>query len=135
MCQIYNLQPDELLWKWEALNFKPSATRSEISPFTMDSISALKAQIQRDMDKGSANKTQTRTNANGAAAVSVGRNLPAFMRRNVNAMAGMKPGTAQVKMEEDGSVHLAGPSKVRFVGPMMDASSRTKRACSYPTCC
>ncbi|KAJ6620810.1 DNA polymerase alpha/epsilon subunit B-domain-containing protein [Mycena sp. CBHHK59/15] len=124
VCQNYNITPEELQYKWEAFNFKPSATRSEISPYTMDSLSALKVQIHRDMTSKSAQKEQPRSSL--VATINRG----AFRNRN----PGPKLAPVHVKVEPTdgfGMVGIAGPSKVSFRGLKNDAPSRKKRAYRY----
>ncbi|KAJ7857613.1 hypothetical protein B0H14DRAFT_2750502 [Mycena olivaceomarginata] len=48
VCQNYSLTAEELQYKWEAHNFRATVTRSEISPYTLESLNTLKTQIQRD---------------------------------------------------------------------------------------
>ncbi|KAJ6512102.1 DNA polymerase alpha/epsilon subunit B-domain-containing protein [Mycena vitilis] len=127
ICQNYNMSPEELQYKWEAHNFRPSATRSEISPYTIESLTTLKAQIQRERAAKSApQRAAPRTSL--VAAI----NRSAFRNRN----PGPKPaGAVQVKVEPpaDGSgmEGIAGPSTVSFKGPSNDASARKKRAYRY----
>ncbi|KAJ6584826.1 DNA polymerase alpha/epsilon subunit B-domain-containing protein [Mycena capillaripes] len=127
VCRNYTLTPEELQYKWEAHNFRPSATRSEISPYTLDSLNTLKAQIQRERAaKATVQKTAPRTSLVTAI------NRSAFRSRN----PGPKPPNAvQVKLEPTadgfGMSGIAGPSTVSFKGPSNDASARKKRAYRY----
>ncbi|KAF5382643.1 hypothetical protein D9615_002794 [Tricholomella constricta] len=123
ICQIYNLSAEALLYKWEALNFRPSATRSEISAFTMDSIVALKALIQRDLAKENVRKPQHRTIATSNIALVNRSRLPANMLKN--ASPAQRVGAVQVKSEGFGASH------VKFKGPNEDVSSRKDRSYRY----
>jgi DNA polymerase alpha subunit B len=123
ICQIYNLSPENLFYKWEAINFNASATHSAIPSFSMDSVTALKAQLQRELAKESGKKAQRAIPVGNAAVVK--RRIPANMARVMNTAA--KAGVIQVKEEQSG----AGPSTVTFRGPKLDASSRKDRTCEY----
>ncbi|KNZ81283.1 DNA polymerase alpha subunit B [Termitomyces sp. J132] len=130
ICQLYNLSAETLLYKWEALNFRPSATRSEISEFTMDSIIALKAQIQRDIVKENAKRPQHRAIGVTNTAIVNRSRLPVNMHKT--AVVGQNPTIAQMKVEEGFGV--PGPSKsssVVFKGPANDPSSRKYRSYRY----
>jgi DNA polymerase alpha subunit B len=122
ICQIYNLSPEHLFYKWEAINFNSSTTHSAMSSFSMDSVIALKALLQRELAKESGKKAQRAVPAGKAAVVNRSR-LPANMARVMNT--GAKAGVIQVKEEQSG----AGPSTVTFRGPKLDASSQRDRAC------
>ncbi|KAG6903250.1 hypothetical protein C0995_000145 [Termitomyces sp. Mi166 len=127
ICQIYNLSAKTLLYKWEALNFSSSATRSEISAFTMDSIVALKAQIQRDNAKENAKRPQHRTiGASNTAIVNRSR-LPGYVAKTAAVL--QKPTVTQVKFEEGFGVPGSSTStSVIFKGPENDPSSRKARS-------
>jgi DNA polymerase alpha subunit B len=116
------LSPESLLYKWEAINFNSASTHSELSPFSMDSIAALKALLQRELSKESGKKAQRAMPPGNAAVVNRFR-IPPNMARVMNT--GAKAGVIQVKEEPS----EAGPSKVAFKGPKMDALSRRDRAC------
>ncbi|KAG6830016.1 hypothetical protein H0H92_002544 [Tricholoma furcatifolium] len=129
ICQIYNLSAENLLYKWEALNFRPSSTRSEISDLTMDSIVALKAQIQRDIAKENAKRPQHRMLTTSNTAMVNRSRLPGNILKSTPAV--QKPIT-QVKVEEDFGV--PGPStssSITFKGPSKDASSLKDRSYRY----
>ncbi|KAJ7712429.1 DNA polymerase alpha/epsilon subunit B-domain-containing protein [Mycena metata] len=124
VCQNYSLTPEELQYKWEAHNFRPSATRSEISAYTLESLNALKIHIQRERAaKNSGPKAAPRT----SLVASINRS--AFRNRN----SGLK--TVQVKLEPTadafGMTGIAGPSTVSFKGPSNEPSARKKRAYRY----
>ncbi|KAJ7075887.1 DNA polymerase alpha/epsilon subunit B-domain-containing protein [Mycena belliarum] len=124
ICQNYSLTPEDLQYKWEAHNFRPSATRSEISPYTADSLTTLKLQIQRERATKSALPREPRT--------SLVASLGGFRNRNLGSRANVP---AHVKLEPaaDGfsMTGIAGPSKVAFHGPSTDANARKKRAYRY----
>ncbi|KAJ7211474.1 DNA polymerase alpha/epsilon subunit B-domain-containing protein [Mycena haematopus] len=127
VCQNYSITPEELQYKWEAHNFRPSATRSEISPRTLESLSTLKAQIQRDrVSKSGVQKAAPRNS------LVTSLNRGAFRNRNP-AKAAQSP--AQVKLEPTadgfGREGIAGPSAVLFKGPSNSAPTRKKRAYRY----
>ncbi|KAJ7695995.1 DNA polymerase alpha/epsilon subunit B-domain-containing protein [Mycena rosella] len=127
VCQNYSLSPEELQYKWEAHNFRPSATRSEISPYTLDSLATLKAQIQRERaTKSALPREPPRT----SLVASINRS--AFRNRNPGPKASLP---AHVKLEPTadgfGMAGVAGPSTVAFQGPSNDAAARKKRAYRY----
>ncbi|KAJ7164630.1 DNA polymerase alpha/epsilon subunit B-domain-containing protein [Mycena crocata] len=123
VCKNYALTPEELQYKWEAHNFKPSATRSEISPYTLESLTTLKAQIQRERaSKAGVQREKPRT----SLVASINRS--AFRNRNPG------PAPVQVKLEPTdgfGMTGIAGPSAVSFKGPSSSATARKKRAYRY----
>ncbi|KAF9464138.1 DNA polymerase alpha subunit B [Collybia nuda] len=127
ICQIYNLDPQDLLWKWEALNFRTSNTLSEISPFTMDSIGALKETLRRNLAKEAAKKPQRINPMGQKAAINLTRTRAPVQAAKIKNMDMSSARSVQVKPEES----VAGPSKVSFKGPKMDASSRKDRAYRY----
>ena len=124
ICRDYNISPEDLRWKLEAANFKISTTHSEIASVTLDTIVALKNQIQRDLTR------ERKVPPKSTVAVNTSR-----MRRNV-LLPGTAPvaGTAaptgktvaQIKQE---NIHIAGPSQVLFSGPSQNEAVRKKRAC------
>ncbi|RDB17930.1 DNA polymerase alpha subunit B [Hypsizygus marmoreus] len=132
LCQTYNLGAEDLKFKWEASNFKSSSTRSEISPFTLDSLLALREQMRCDVTRDSAKKPQKRMVTTTNTAMVNRSRIPANMLKNVNP-AISSVGNAQVKSEP--GYGLAGPSTGRsavvFKGPAMDALSRKTRSYRY----
>ncbi|KAF8208733.1 DNA polymerase alpha, subunit B [Mycena galopus ATCC 62051] len=125
LCQNYSLSPEELQYKWEAHNFRPSATRSEISPYTLESLSTLKAQIQRDRTTKSVVQKAVPRN-------SLMINRGAFRNRNPGPKAAHA--AVQVKsepMDGFGMDGIAGPSTVVFKGPSSDPAALKKRAYRY----
>ncbi|KAF8967116.1 DNA polymerase alpha/epsilon subunit B-domain-containing protein [Flammula alnicola] len=133
ICQMYVIEPEDLLFKLEALNYKSSSTRSEISPITMDTLNALKTQIQQGLAKENAAKAQTKTRGLATAQVDRSR-IPAHMNRS---MAKPVAQAVQVKREHFGEASSASSnngintSKVTFVGPSMDLYATKKRAYRY----
>lgn len=123
------MPPEDLRWKIEAANFKAAGGRSEISLVTLDSILALKAQMQRDVTREK--KIQPRS-------VTVSANInrlriPAAMNRNINLPGTSTTGrnvVAQVKQEE---IQIAGPSRVVFSGPKQDEAAKIQRTCECLT--
>ncbi|KAJ7163302.1 DNA polymerase alpha/epsilon subunit B-domain-containing protein [Mycena filopes] len=128
VCENYSLTPEDLQYKWEALNFRPSATHSEISAYTLDSLNALKIHIQRER--------AAKNTGHGAAAprtsLVASINRSAFRNRNPGPKAA---NPVQVKLESTtdgfGMTGIAGPSTVSFKGPSNDPSARKKRAYRY----
>ncbi|KAJ6557301.1 DNA polymerase alpha subunit B [Mycena vulgaris] len=127
VCQNYSLTPEELQYKWEAHNFRPSATRSEISPYTQASLATLKAQIQRERTTKS---VQAREPPRTSLVAAINRS--AFRNRNPGPKASLP---AQVKLEPTADGYamtgIAGPSSVAFQGPSSDPPARKKRAYRY----
>jgi DNA polymerase alpha subunit B len=132
MCQIYNLTPEQLQFKWEAATYSAMPSRAhEAARFTQASLADVKAQIIRERSQNGVKKAQMR-NVAGAAAVNRSK-LPQFMSRNNRMMGTGRAGDLQIKAEVTGGTdfsNVAGPSKVVFRGPKMDASSRKKRGCT-----
>lgn len=131
MCQIFNLSPENLLWKWEALSY--SSTRS-FATFTMDSAYSLKAQIQRDMAAENSKKQKVQSNMNGS--MSRGR-IPGSMKpggATIHPTSTMMTASKSrlvfggVKQEMS---DIAGPSRVAFKGHNNDETSREKRVCEF----
>lgn len=120
------------MWKWEAMNFRPSNTRSELSPLTMKSIVGFKAHLQADLARKTAEQLRAHNNAGKVGAPK--RGMPAFAARNATATAnaGLGKAAVRVKVEQNGSLVMAGSSSVVFRGPKMDAESKKKRACENP---
>lgn len=126
MCQLYNLKPEDLFFKVEAFNYRSSATYSEIVPITLETLGALKAQIQRDMTKDSTKRAQTKPKPGNTAKVDRTR-FPQNMARNL-------PSTTSIKQEEAGETSVAGPSHIVFRGPSYDAEKKKSRACESIFC-
>lgn len=51
MCRMFNLAPDDLRFKWEALIFNTSAKDTPITFFTLDSARDLQQILQREVAK------------------------------------------------------------------------------------
>lgn len=126
MCQIYNMTPESLLWKLEAINFKSTATRSEISPITLDSIGLLKAQLQREMTMETVKRVQAKPRGSATAVVNRSR-MPPNMGRSLAAVAPVAP--VQVKNEQTGETKVSSESSVHFVGPNSGPDAKKTRAC------
>lgn len=132
LCQTFVLDPETLRFKLEALNYTSTATMSKIRPITMDSLIALKTQIQQGLTKENARKAQPKTR--GIATAQIDRSkIPSHMSRNV-----VKPNAqiaTSVKQESSGEssgLTALGNnilSNVAFVGPPADSEARKKRAC------
>lgn len=132
LCQTFVLDPETLRFKLEALNYTSTATMSKIRPITMDSLIALKTQIQQGLTKENARKAQPKTR--GIATAQIDRSkIPSYMSRNV-----VKPNAqiaTSVKQESSGEssgLTALGNnilSNVAFVGPPADSEARKKRAC------
>jgi DNA polymerase alpha subunit B len=125
MCQLYNLNPEDLFYKVEAFNYRPSATHSGIAPITLETLGALKAQIQRDMTKDSTKRAQTKPKPGNTAQVDR-RRIPQNMVRNL-------PPTS-IKQEATGETGVPGLSHLVFRGPSYDAGKKKSRACESIFC-
>ncbi|KAF9485899.1 DNA polymerase alpha, subunit B [Pholiota conissans] len=132
ICQLYVLEPDTLRFKLEAINYRSTATYSEIAPITMESLSTVKKQIQQSIVKESTSKTQPKKRNTSTAQVDLSK-LPRHMNRGA-----VQPAAA-VKQEPFHEVMIASASNndviktsnVTFVGPPMDLSAKKKRAYRY----
>lgn len=94
----------------------------------MDSVGALKETLRRSLAKETAKKPQRANPMGQKAAINLTRTrAPVQAQRAPNA-GPSNVGGAQIKVEQS----VAGPSKVTFRGPKMDALSRKNRACEYP---
>lgn len=133
ICKMYDITPDDFRFKVEAINYKPSTTRSEISPITMETLSGVKAQIQQGLAKENAKRARTATR--GLNTAHVDRNkVMAHMGRGV--ISKPSPSLPVVKqehrsLETNGTIssHAAQTSNVVFSGPSTDLESRKKRGC------
>jgi DNA polymerase alpha subunit B len=134
MCKLFNLPPKELYFKWEAMNFNARTRDSSLHTFTMDSAVQLKQSLQRELqaEATKAKIAQGRASLSGKMSRGRGAGLLNIGKRAVPGVAVKSEhgaGTGQPKA--GGTAAVAGPSKVRYVGPAMDDSSRKKRACEY----
>ncbi len=116
VCQLYNMPPQDLLWKWEAIRFKGNSllSASENPIFNMDSITAIKAQLTRELKEGSKRKPQARPNQ---------LVFPANLQRS------RFTSRSHVVKTEPSDVHLSGSAAVDFRGPRTDEASKKRRAC------
>ncbi|EIN12830.1 DNA polymerase alpha subunit B [Punctularia strigosozonata HHB-11173 SS5] len=125
MCKMFNLPPKELYFKWEAMNFNARARDSSLQTFTMDAAAQLKQQIQRDLQAEATKNRIAQGRASLTGRINRGRGTGLL---NVGRRAA-GPGGSPVKTEPASAV--AGPSKVRYVGPDMDDASRKTRSYRY----
>ena len=122
ICQVYNIQPSDLFWKLEALNYNQSATRSGISHITMESLNVVKRQLQQGLTKENKN---IKMEQSMLATAQVNRSkLPAHMVRGMAQGGG--PTVVQNNQER-----IATTTTVIFHGPKMDQESKKKRACKW----
>ena len=120
ICQVYNIQPSDLFWKLEALNYNQSATRSGISHITMESLNVVKRQLQQGLTKENKN---IKMEQSMLATAQVNRSkLPAHMVR------GMAQGSGPTVVQKN-QERIATTTTVTFHGPKMDQESKKKRAC------
>lgn len=120
ICQVYNIQPSDLFWKLEALNYNQSATRSGISHITMESLNVVKRQLQQGLTKENKN---IKMEQSMLATAQVNRSkLPAHMVR------GMAQGSGPTVVQNN-QERIATTTTVTFHGPKMDQESKKKRAC------
>ena len=127
LCQTFNLTAEDLQYKWEAMNYRSTATHSEISPLTKDSIAALKAKIQRSLSEN-IKKPQLRAIPGSDTAKVDRTRLPPNLSKNINS--GQKFGAVQVKVEQ--STGAPGPSPthaVTFRGPAMHSPFTKQSSC------
>ena len=124
------MEPNDLFWKLEALNFSQSATRSGLSRITMEALNVVKRQLQQGLTKE--NKSITKAHPMLATAQVDRSKLPAHM---VRGMAQGSGSTAVHNKQErlgDGisaSSDIFTTTTVIFHGPKLDQESRNKRAC------
>lgn len=127
---MYNLQPSDLFWKLEALNYNQSATRSGISHITIESLNVVKRQLQQGLTKENKNIKMAQPMLTTAQ---VNRSkLPAHMVRGMAQGSG--PTAVQNKQERLGegisaSSDIFTTTTVMFHGSKMDQASKKKRAC------
>ena len=129
ICQVFNLEPSGLFWKLEALNYSQHGTRSGISQITMDTLSAVKTQIQQELAKENKNNKRVPSKSNTAQINRL--KLPAYVTRNLAQGSGS---TVQTKQEQLGdgistSNNISTTATVVFHGPKLDQESKKKRAC------
>lgn len=93
----------------------------------MDSIVALKAELQRDLAKESMKKPQHRMIANTNKALVNRSRIPLNVFKNANA--GSNSNAAQVKGELGYGIPSTSTSGFVFKGPAMGISSKNGRSC------
>ena len=122
------MQPSDLFWKLEALNYNQSSTRSGISRITMEALNVVKRQLQQGLIKDNKNIKKAQPML---ATAQVNRSkLPAHMVRGMAQGSGL----TTVKQERMGdgisaSTDTFTTTTVMFYGPKMDQESKKKRAC------
>ncbi|KAF7768093.1 hypothetical protein Agabi119p4_7336 [Agaricus bisporus var. burnettii] len=130
ICHNFNMSPDDLRWKLEAVSFSTNKNtpHSVLKNITLDSVLALKVQLQREV--GREKKAQTRTSTVSANVNKM--RTPAVLNRSIKlpgpAVSSGRTVVAQVKQEE---VQVAGPSRVVFYGPKQDEKAKNQRAYRY----
>jgi len=127
ICQTFNLTAEDLQYKYEAMNYKSTATHSEISPLTKDSIAALKTKIQRSLSEN-IKKPQLRAIPGKDTAKVDRTRLPPNLSKNINP--GQKLGAVQFKNEQ--TLGVPGPSSthaVTFRGPAMHGPFTKQPSC------
>lgn len=132
ICQVFNLEPSGLFWKLEALNYSQHATRSGISQITMDTLSAVKTQIQQELARENKNNKRVPSTLNTAQVNRL--KLPAYVTRNLAQGSGST--AVQTKQEQLGdgistSNNISTTATVVFHGPKLDQESKKKRAYRY----
>lgn len=137
MCQIYNITPEDLFYKWEASKFNTRSLRSDVEPiFSMEVANALKKELQQKLASENA-KTQKANRAWAKDSVASTNRNPRFggFKRNLVPQAGIpvkvERGADKMLKTEQELPNVAGPSKVTFKGPKKDEASRKKRACEF----
>lgn len=138
ICQLYVIEPETLRYKLEAINYTSSVTRSEISPITMDTLNAVKKQIQQTLAKENASKAKV--NKRNLATAQVDRSkIPSHMYRGMlQPNSSSVGGPVKQELFQEPTVastsNVIRTSKVTFVGPPTDAEAKKKRACklSFP---
>ncbi|KAF8158218.1 DNA polymerase alpha/epsilon subunit B-domain-containing protein [Crassisporium funariophilum] len=134
VCQMYNLDPDGLYYKLEAINYKASTTSSGFSPITIDTISAVKSRLQKDLANESTGRAQPKNKGLTTAQVDRSR-MPSHMVRNLATASGSA--AMRMKQEHAGESSMAGSGSssstgnVALVGPPSDLESKKKRAYRY----
>ncbi|CAK5284436.1 unnamed protein product [Mycena citricolor] len=112
VCKNYGISPEDLRFKWEAQNFRPSTTRSAISSYTLESLLTLRSTIQSER----------------TARVPVARPTPQIVRRGTGRMLMNR---APVVKTEAVEASFAGPSRVRFEGDADTPEAKKQRAYRY----
>lgn len=130
---MYVISPEDFRFKVEAMNYKPSTTRSEISPITMETLSGVKTQIQQSLAKENAKRTQSASRGLNTAHVDRNKFISQMGRGFSNKAAVQPLSVKQERSEMENSwtprSNVVQTSNVSFVGPPTDAEARRKRAC------
>jgi len=122
ICHNFSISPEDLRWKLEAVTFNSTATHSEISSVTLDSISALKAQMQRELTQKKVLSKPT------TVPVNTSRLRRHILMPGVNAapVPAILAGRNVVK-QEDIDIRIPGPSRVVFSGQ----DDKQQRVCEF----
>ncbi|KAH6911541.1 alpha DNA polymerase [Coprinopsis sp. MPI-PUGE-AT-0042] len=138
ICSTYNIDPTDLRYKLEAMNYKSSNTRTEILPITLDTLKTFRTQVQRGLARDSAKKATQAKAARASTTASVDRTrLPGQLMNQGRAidvdMAGPSSTAAaiQVKKEAAGITLSVGPTQATFEGVSMDREAKKQRAYRY----
>jgi len=110
ICRNFNITPEDLRWKLEAVNFSSTATHSEISSVTLDTIITLKAQMQRELTQKRVLPKSTTVPANTSR---LRRNIVMPGMSSVASISSGRDGAKQIKQED---IRIPGPSRVVFSG-------------------
>ncbi|EAU86107.1 alpha DNA polymerase [Coprinopsis cinerea okayama7 len=139
ICSTYNLDPSDLQYKLEAMNYKATNTRTEILPITLETLRTFRTQLQRGLANESMKRAQLKARPGATASVDRSR-LPSQLMNQARAMDIDRPGPSsassssspmQVKKEAAGITLSLGPTHVLFEGAKMDSESRKARAYRY----
>ncbi|EPQ54753.1 DNA polymerase alpha, subunit B [Gloeophyllum trabeum ATCC 11539] len=122
LCQNFHITPENVYYKWEALNFN---TGRSVNLFTMDSVNQIKAAIQQDLAKEQAKKARAQLSGRMTRGRAPVLGLPGRMGTPV------KRSTVGGAQSSGAGASVAGPSKVKFVGPSSDPAAVKKRAYRY----
>ncbi|KAF9077663.1 DNA polymerase alpha/epsilon subunit B-domain-containing protein [Rhodocollybia butyracea] len=143
ICEIYNITPTDLQFKWEAATWdsRSFAPAREAVRFTSESLVRVRDQIKKELEGGGSAKKKAQSRGLASGVASVNRNkMPLSLNRNIKAT--QRVPEPQVKMEPDmftisdisidsKGPNIAGPSRVTFKGPKNDVESRKKRSYRY----
>lgn len=139
ICKMYVINPEDFRFKVEAMNYKPSTTRSEIMPITMETLSGVKTQIQQSLAKANTPRAQHASRGLNTAHVDRNRFISQMDRGFSNKGAvqpfAVKQERSDVESNWASRSNVVQTSNVSFVGPPSDAESRRKRACESQHLC
>ncbi|TFK48691.1 DNA polymerase alpha, subunit B [Heliocybe sulcata] len=124
LCKNFHISPEELYYKWEAIKYNSSGP--SITIFTADSVKQIKVKIQRDA-LNEQTKQKPRAQLNGTMSRGKGP-VPGLSSRVGTPMKKHWSGTVPAP---SASAAVAGPSRVKFVGPSNDPEAVKKRAYRY----